>query len=108
MSRAPASRSRRLRNPKIVGSSPEPAALNPGQVKSMTLLLGLLLPSLVLRIIRIGQGLFGSVSGLVWCPSENIVVLGSADQDYNIIICSLGYFPFQQLVLNITNKGGGM
>ena len=37
LTRVPASRSRRSRNPKIVGSSVEPAALKPGRVKRMTL-----------------------------------------------------------------------
>ena len=37
MIRAPTSRSRKSGNPKIVGSSPEPAGLYPGRVKPMTL-----------------------------------------------------------------------
>ena len=44
MSRAPASGSGRLGNPKITGLSPEPAGLNPGQVKPMTLKLILVAP----------------------------------------------------------------
>ena len=63
MSRAPASLSGRSANPKMVDSSLELMGSKPGQVKPKTLTLILVLPSLVLGIIRIRQGLVGSVSG---------------------------------------------
>ena len=57
--RASVSRAGRSGNLNPAGSNLDPAGLNPGQVKLMTLKS---LPSLVLGFIRIGQGLVGSVS----------------------------------------------
>ena len=61
MSRAPVSGFGRLGNPTIAFSSLEPAGSKPRQVKPKVI--KLILPSQVLGIIMIGQGLVGSVSG---------------------------------------------